>query len=248
MKLAGKIALVTGGNSGIGLATAKLFSQEGAKVIIAGRDRATLNESALVIGGDVLALQADVAHLAQIDHLYQEIAEKFGKIDVLFANAGIGRFTSLEATTESIYDEVFSINLKGLYFTVQKSLVHLNDNAAIVLNTSFIGSLGLPGTSVVSASKAAVRSLARTFSAELINRGIRVNTVSPGAIETPFHSRTGLPQEAIEANAQKFTAQIPMKRFGTPEEIAKAVLFLSTSDSSYILGTEIAVDGGISQL
>jgi NAD(P)-dependent dehydrogenase (short-subunit alcohol dehydrogenase family) len=248
MKLAGKIALITGGNSGIGLATAKLFSQEGAKVIIAGRDRTTLNKAVSVIGGDVLAIQADVAHLAQIDHLYQEIAEKFGKIDVLFANAGIGRFTSLEATTESIYDEVFSINLKGLYFTVQKALAHLNDNAAIVLNTSFIGSLGLPGTSVVSASKAAVRSLARTFAAELIDRGIRVNTVSPGAIATPFHSRTGLPQADVEANAQKFIAQIPMKRFGAPEEIAKAVLFLSTSDSSYILGTEIAVDGGISQL
>jgi NAD(P)-dependent dehydrogenase (short-subunit alcohol dehydrogenase family) len=248
MKLTGKIALITGGNSGIGLATARLFSQEGAKVIIAGRDRNTLNEAASVVGGDVLALQADLAHLAQIDHLYQEIAEKFGKIDVLFANAGMGRFTSVEDTTEAIYDEVFSINMKGLYFTVQKALVHLNDNSAIVLNTSFIGSLGLPGTSVVSASKAAVRSLARTFSAELIDRGIRVNTVSPGAIATPFHSRTGLPQEAVEANAQKFIAQIPMKRFGTPEEIAKAVLFLSTSDSSYILGAEIAVDGGISQL
>jgi len=248
VKLAGKVALVTGGNSGIGFATAKLFSQEGAKVVIAGRDWNTLNEAASAIGGDTLALQADVSKLEEIDQLYQAIAEKIGKIDVLFANAGIGRFTSLEVTTESIYDEVFSINLKGLYFTVQKALVHLNDNAAIVLNTSFIGSLGLPGTSVVSASKAAVRSLARTFSAELIDRGIRVNTVSPGAITTPFHSRTGLPQEAVEANAQRFVAQIPMKRFGTPEEIAKAVLFLSTSDSSYIVGTEIAVDGGISQL
>jgi NAD(P)-dependent dehydrogenase (short-subunit alcohol dehydrogenase family) len=248
MKLSGKVALVTGGNSGIGLATAKLFSQEGAKVIITGRDRVTLNKAASEIGGDVLSLQADVAHLAQMDHLYQAIAEKIGKIDVLFANAGIGRFPLLEVTTESIYDEVFSINLKGLYFTVQKALVHLNDNAAIVLNTSFISSLGLPGTSVVSASKAAVRSLARTFSAELIDRGIRVNTVSPGAIATPFHSRAGLSQETIAANVQKFIAQIPMKRFGTPEEIAKAVLFLSTSDSSYILGTEIAVDGGISQL
>lgn len=248
MKLAGKIALVTGGNSGIGFATAKLFSQEGAKVVIAGRDRNTLNEAASAIGGDTLALQADVSKLEEIDRLYQAIAEKLGKIDVLFANAGIGRFTRLEDTTESIYDEVFSINLKGLYFTVQKALVHLNDNAAIVLNTSFIGSLGLSSTSVVSASKAAVRSLARTFSAELIDRRIRVNTVSPGAIATPFHSRTGLPQEAVEANAQAFITQIPMKRFGTPEEIAKAVLFLSTSDSSYILGTEIAVDGGISQL
>jgi NAD(P)-dependent dehydrogenase (short-subunit alcohol dehydrogenase family) len=248
MKLAGKVALVTGGNSGIGLATAKLFSQEGARVVITGRDRITLNQAASVIGGDVLALPADVANLAEIDRLYEEISQKFGKIDILFANAGIGRFTSLEATTEAIYDEVFSINLKGLYFTVQKAVAHLNNDAAIVLNTSFLGELGRPGTSVVSASKAAIRSLARTFSAELISRGIRVNAVSPGAIATPFHSRTGLSSEAVAANAQQFIAQIPMQRFGTPEEIAKAVLFLSTSDSAYILGAEIAVDGGITQL
>lgn len=248
MKLAGKVALVTGGNSGIGLATAKLFSQEGAKVVITGRDRTTLDQAASAISGDVLAIQADIAKLEEIDQLYQAIAQKFGKLDILFANAGIGRFTALEETTEAIYDEVFSINLKGLYFTVQKAIAHLNDNAAIILNTSFIGRLGRPGTSVVSASKAAVRSLSRTFSAELIDRGIRVNAVSPGAIATPFHSRTGLSQKAVEANAQDFIAQIPMKRFGTPEEIAKAVLFLSTSDSAYILGAEIAVDGGISQL
>jgi NAD(P)-dependent dehydrogenase (short-subunit alcohol dehydrogenase family) len=147
-----------------------------------------------------------------------------------------------------LYEEVFSINLKGLYFTVQKAITYLNDDAAIVLNTSFIGELGLPNTSVVSASKAAVRSLARTFSAELVSRGIRVNAVSPGAIATPFHSRTGLSEEAVAASAQRFMAQIPMKRFGTPEEIAKAVLFLCTSDSAYILGAEIAVDGGITQL
>ncbi|NJM89182.1 MAG: glucose 1-dehydrogenase [Hydrococcus sp. RU_2_2] len=248
MKLAGKVALVTGGNSGIGLATAKLFSQEGAKVVITGRDQTTLHEAVSAIGGDVLALQADVAQLEKIDQFYQAIAEKFGKIDVLFANAGIGRFTSLEDTTEAIYDEVFSINLKGLYFTVQKALSHLNEGAVIVLNTSFIGMLGRPNTSLVSASKAAVRSLTRTFAAELIERGIRVNAVSPGAIATPFHSRTGLSQEAVEVNAQKFITQIPMKRFGTPEEIAETVLFLSTSDSAYILGAEIAVDGGISQL
>ena len=248
MKLAGKVALITGGNSGIGFATAKLLSQEGAKVVIAGRDRTTLNEAASAIGGDVLALQADVAHLEQIDQLYLVIAQKVGKIDVLFANAGIGRFTSLEETTEAIYDEVFTINLKGLYFTVQKALTHINDNAAIILNTSFISSLGRPGTSVVSASKAAVRSLTKTFSAELVSRGIRVNAVSPGAIATPFHSRTGLPEAVVAANAQQFIAQIPMQRFGTPEEIAKTVLFLCTSDSEYILGAEIAVDGGISQL
>jgi NAD(P)-dependent dehydrogenase (short-subunit alcohol dehydrogenase family) len=248
MKLEGKVALVTGGNSGIGLATAKLFSQEGARVIIVGRDRATLNEAALAIGGDVLALQADVGELKQIDQLYRAITEKFGKLDVLFANAGIGRFASLEDTTEAIYDEVFAINLKGLYFTVQKAVSHLNDNASIILNTSFLSELGYAGTSVVSASKAAVRSLAKTFSAELVERGVRVNAVSPGAIATPFHSRTGLSEEAVATNAQKFLSQIPMKRFGTPEDIAKAVLFLSTSDSSYILGAEIAVDGGISQL
>jgi NAD(P)-dependent dehydrogenase (short-subunit alcohol dehydrogenase family) len=243
MKLAGKVALVTGGNSGIGLATAKLFSQEGANVIISGRDRVKLNDA-----GDVLTITADVADLEQIDRMYDEIAEKFGKIDIIFANAGIGRFTLLEDTTEALYDEVFNINLKGLYFTVQKSLTHLNNNAAIVLNTSFISSLGRPGTSVVSASKAAVRSLARTFAAELIDRGIRVNAVSPGAIATPFHSRTGLSPEAVAASAQKFITQIPMQRFGTAEEIANTVLFLSSSDSAYILGAEIAVDGGITQL
>jgi NAD(P)-dependent dehydrogenase (short-subunit alcohol dehydrogenase family) len=248
MKLAGKVALITGGNSGIGLATAKLFSQEGAKVIITGRDRTTLDEAVAAIDGDVLALTVDVSQLEQIDRLYQTIDRKFGKIDVLFANAGIGRFTPLAQTTEATYDEVFAIDLKGVYFTVQKSLAYLNRDAAIVLNTSFIGMLGKPNTSLVSASKAAVRSLARTFASELIDRGIRVNAVSPGAIATPFHSRTGLSAEAVAANAQHLAAQIPMRRFGTPEEIAKTVLFLSTSDSAYILGAEIAVDGGITQL
>jgi NAD(P)-dependent dehydrogenase (short-subunit alcohol dehydrogenase family) len=248
MKLAEKVVFVTGGSSGIGLATAKLFSQEGAKVVISGRDRAALNDAASAIGGDVLALQADVADLAQIDQLYSVISEKLGKIDVLFANAGVAKFAPLEATTEALYDEVFTINLKGLYFTVQKALAHLNDNAAIVLNTSFLGEIGLPGTSVLGASKAAVRSLAKTFSAELISRGIRVNAVSPGAISTPIYGKLDMPQEAVDKMAQNIIAQVPMKRFGAPEDIAKAVLFLSTSDSAYILGAEIAVDGGISQL
>jgi NAD(P)-dependent dehydrogenase (short-subunit alcohol dehydrogenase family) len=248
MKLAGKVALVTGGNSGIGLATAKLFAQEGAKVVVTGRDRTTLDTAVLAIGYDVLAVQADVTKLEQLDRLYEDAIAQFGKIDVLFANAGIGRFTPLSETTEAIYDEVFSINLKGLYFTVQKAVEHLNDHAAVVLNTSFLDKMGRPGTSLVSASKAAVRSLARTFSADLVARGIRVNVVSPGAIATPFHSRTGLSEEVVTANAEKFIDQIPMKRFGTPEEVAEAVLFLSVADSSYILGAEIAVDGGIGQL
>ncbi len=248
MKLAGKVVLVTGGSSGIGLATAKLFSQEGAKVVISGRDRATLDEAALAIGGDVLALQADVVDLKQIDQLYCAIADKFGKIDILFANAGVAKFAPLEAMTEAMYDQLFNINVKGLYFTVQKAASHLNDSATIVLNTSFLSEIGLPGTSALSASKAAVRSLARTFAAEFVSRGIRVNAVSPGAISTPIYSKLDMPQEAVEALAENIVGQIPMKRFGTSEEIAKVVLFLSTSDSAYILGTEIAVDGGISQL
>lgn len=248
MKLAEKVALVTGGNSGIGLATAKLFAQEGAQVVITGRDRNTLDAATSAIGKDVLGIQVDVTKLDQIDHLYEVATKKFGKLDILFANAGVGRFTSLSDTTEAVYDEVFSTNLKGLYFTVQKAEAHLNDHAAIVLNTSFLDKMGRPGTSLVSASKAAVRSLARTFSADLIDRGIRVNVVSPGVIATPFHSRKGLSEEVVAANAEKIIAQIPMKRFGTPEEIAKAVLFLSTSDSAYVLGTEIVIDGGISQI
>jgi NAD(P)-dependent dehydrogenase (short-subunit alcohol dehydrogenase family) len=249
MKLAGKVALITGGNSGIGLATAKLFREAGAKVVITGRDRTALDTAVQDIGGEVLGLQADVTDLGQIDRLYETVAQRFGKIDILFANAGIGRFTSLESTTEAIYDEVFAINLKGVYFTVQRSLAHLNDHASVVLNTSFIGSLGRPGTSVVSASKAAVRSLTRTFAAELLPRGIRVNAVSPGAIATPFHGRSALATaEEVAANAEKFATQIPMKRFGTPLEVAQAVLFLSGDEASYMTGAEIAVDGGIAQL
>jgi NAD(P)-dependent dehydrogenase (short-subunit alcohol dehydrogenase family) len=248
MKLAEKVALITGGNSGIGLATAKLFSQEGAMVVIAGRDPHTLEQAAAEIGSNGLAVQADVTDLNQLDQLYQQIAERFGKLDILFANAGIGRFAALADTTESTYDQVFAVNLKGVYFTVQKALAHFNDDGAIVLNTSFLGKLGRPNTSLVSASKAAVRSLTRTFAAELIPRGIRVNAVSPGAIATPFHSRTGLPDDVVAANAQTFMAQIPMRRFGTDIEIAKTVLFLSSSDSAYMVGAEVAVDGGISQL
>jgi NAD(P)-dependent dehydrogenase (short-subunit alcohol dehydrogenase family) len=248
MRLAGRVALITGGNSGIGLATAQLFRQEGAKVVITGRDQDTLNQAVSEIGGEVQGLQADVTSLEDLNQLYLRVAEKFGKLDVLFANAGIGRFMPVADTTEAIYDEVFATNLKGLYFTVQKALNHINNNAAIVLNTSFISMLGYANTSLVSASKAAVRSLTRTFASELIERGIRVNAVSPGAIATPFHSRTGLPPEAVAASAERFVAQIPMHRFGTPEEVAQAVLFLSTDASAYILGVELAVDGGITQL
>lgn len=247
-KLEGKVAVITGGNSGIGLATAREFKEQGAKVVISGRDKNTLDEAVLSIGGGVLGVQSDVTNLADIDRLYAKTSERFGKIDVLFVNAGVAKFAPVGDTTEALYDEVLNINLKGAYFTIQKAIPHMNDNASVILNTSFLGQLGLAGTSVYSASKAAVRSLAKTLSAELIGRGIRVNAVSPGATLTPIYGKLGLPKEAVEAMADSILRQVPMKRFGNPEELAKAVLFLASSDSSYVMGVEISVDGGVSQL
>jgi len=244
----GKTVVVTGGNSGIGLATAKLFREEGAKVAISGRDQKTLDEAVNIIGAGTLAVKADVSKLADIDKLFAQVAAKFGKIDALFANAGIAKFAPIDASSEQMFDETFDINVKGLYFTVQKALPHLNDNAGIVLNSSVVNSKGSPATSVYSASKAAVRSLARTFAAELVDRGIRVNAVSPGPITTPIFGRTGLPQAAIDEFAENIKSSVPMKRFGTPEEVGHAVLFLASSEASYITGVDLNVDGGKGQI
>lgn len=244
----GKTVVITGGNSGIGLATAKMFREEGARVAISGRDQKTLDEAVKTIGGDTLAVKADVAKGADIDRLFAQVAAKFGKIDALFANAGIAKFASVSDSTEQMFDETFDINVKGLYFTVQKALPHLNDNAGIVLNSSVVNSKGNPATSVYSASKAAVRSLARTFAAELVGRGIRVNVVSPGPIETPILERGGMPQAAQDQFAENIKARVPMKRFGTPEEVGHAVLFLASSEASYITGVDLKVDGGTGQV
>jgi NAD(P)-dependent dehydrogenase (short-subunit alcohol dehydrogenase family) len=244
----GKTVVITGGNSGIGLATAKLFHDEGAKVAISGRDQKTLDEAVKTIGSDTLGVKADVSKLADIDRLYTKVAAKFGKIDALFANAGIAKFAPVADSTEQLFDETFDINVKGLYFTVQKALPHLNNNAGIVLNSSIVNSKGSPTTSIYSASKAAVRSLARTFAAELVDRGIRVNVVSPGPIETPIFGRTGLPQAAVDEFANQIKASNPMKRFGAPEEVGHAVLFLASSEASYITGVDLNVDGGAGQL
>ena len=247
-KLEGKVAVITGGNSGIGLATAKEFKEQGARVVITGRDQKTLDEAKREIGGDVLAVQSDTSSLTEIDKLFAVIKGKFGKIDVLFVNAGVGKFAPVEDVTEELFDSIMDINFKGAYFTIQKALPFLNDNASIVLNTSIVAHIGMPNSSVYSASKGALITLARTLSAELVGRGIRVNAVSPGPIATPILNRLGLPPEALEETKNNLEDQVPLKRFGRPEEIAKTVLFLASTDSSFLLGTEIIVDGGMSQL
>jgi len=244
----GKTVVVTGGNSGIGLATAKLFHDEGAKVAISGRDQKTLDEAVKTIGNGTLAVKADVSKLADIDHLYKQVTAKFGKIDAIFANAGIAKFASASESTEQLFDETFDINVKGLYFTVQKALPHLNNNAGIVLNSSVVSTKGFPRTSIYAATKAAVRSLARTFAAELVDRGIRVNVVSPGPIETPILAKGGMPQAGQDEFANYIKSSNPMKRFGTPEEVGHAVLFLASSEASYVTGVDLNVDGGAGQV
>jgi NAD(P)-dependent dehydrogenase (short-subunit alcohol dehydrogenase family) len=243
-RLEGKVAVVTGGNSGIGLAAAKRLQDEGAKVAIVGRNRNTLDEAVKAIADGVLAVQADVSKLQEIDKLYHEVSRKLGKIDVLFVNAGVAKFAPLAETSESQFDENFDTNIKGAYFTIQKALPFLNDRASIILNTSVAGSTGFEGASAYAATKAALRSLARTAAAELVGRGIRVNTVAPGPIVTPILEKTGLPKEAFD----EFAAQVPMKRFGQPEEVAGTVAFLASQDASYITGVEINVDGGLGQI
>jgi NAD(P)-dependent dehydrogenase (short-subunit alcohol dehydrogenase family) len=244
----GKVVVITGGNSGIGLATAKMFHDEGAKVAISGRDQKTLDEAVKTIGAGTLAVKADVAKLADIDSFFSQVAAKFGKFDVVFANAGIAKFALASATSEQLFEETFDINVKGLYFTLQKALPHLNNNAGIVLNSSVVNTKGSPATSVYSASKAAVRSLARTFAAELVERGIRVNVVSPGPIYTPILQKGGMSQAGIDQFAEALKERNPMKRFGTPEEVGHAVLFLASSEASYITGVDLNVDGGAGQV
>jgi NAD(P)-dependent dehydrogenase (short-subunit alcohol dehydrogenase family) len=217
-------------------------------VAIAGRSRKTLDDAVRSLGNGVVAVQADVAKLTDVDKLYAEVSKKLGKIDVLFVNAGVAKFAPLAETSESLYDEQFDINIKGAYFTIQKALPFLNDGASIILNTSVVDSKGFEGASAYSATKAALRSLARTAAAELVGRGIRVNAVAPGPIVTPILERAGLPKEAIDQFEKETVAKVPMKRFGQPEEVAGAVAFLASQDASYITGVEINVDGGLGQI
>ena len=247
-RFAGKVAVITGGNSGIGLATAKRFSDEGAKVAISGRSQKTLDEAVKYVGNGILAVKSDVANLADLDRFYSTVAQKFGKIDVLFVNAGVAKFVPVQNADEAHYDEIFNINVKGAYFTIQKALAHLNDGASIVLNTSVAGIKGTANASVYSASKAALRSFSRTLTTELVERGIRINSVAPGPIETPIFGRVGLSKEQVDEFAQTILSSVPLKRFGQPEEVASAVAFLASSDASYITGVELHVDGGMGQI
>jgi len=247
-KLEGKVALITGGNSGIGLATAKQFVNEGAYVFITGRREAELAAAKKQIGKNVSAIQGDVSNLADLDRLFAQIRKEKGRIDIVFANAGVARYAPLGTITEDFFDSIFDINVKGVLFTVQKSLPLLRDGGSIILNASIVASKGLSSNSVYSATKAAVRSFARTWTTDLKDRRIRVNAISPGPINTPGLSELLASSETGEQRKKMISTTVPLGRFGTPEEIAKAVVFLASDDASYITGIELFVDGGFAQV
>jgi NAD(P)-dependent dehydrogenase (short-subunit alcohol dehydrogenase family) len=247
-KLEGKVALVTGGNSGIGLATAKQFVREGAYVFITGRRDPELAAAVKEIGTNVTGVRGDVSNLEDLDSLFAQIEREKGKLDIVFANAGVAKYAPFGGITEELYNETFDINVKGLLFTVQKALPLLSDDASIILNSSIVGSKGLSANSVYSATKAAVRSFARTWTTDLKTRRIRVNAVSPGSIDTPGLSELLASSETGEQRRKMIASAVPLGRLGTPDEIAKAVVFLASDDSSYITGTELFVDGGFAQV
>ncbi len=250
MKLQDRVAVITGGNSGIGLATAREFKANGAKVVIFGRNRQTLDRAAASLGGDVLAVQGDLRKLGDIDSLFARAHRQFGKIDVLVANAGIAKFAPVESLSEQLFDELCDIHFKGAFFTVQKALPYLRDGASVILvSAGDADKQGRVGTSIYTAAKSAVRALARSMSVELLARRIRVNVLSPGMTDTPIISREGGPPGMTpEELAAAITKTIPLRRRGTPEEMAKGMLFLASDDSSYCLGSELLIDGGLSQL
>ncbi|MBB6142393.1 NAD(P)-dependent dehydrogenase (short-subunit alcohol dehydrogenase family) [Silvibacterium bohemicum] len=247
-KLEGKIALVTGGTEGIGLATAKRFVAEGATVIITGRRKEVLDAAVKEIGSGVSGFQGDAGNLADLDKLYAHIKQQHGRLDILFANAGIGEFASIDQVTEEQYNKIFNVNVKGVLFGVQKALPLIPDGGAIVLNASIVSVKGIAGFGVYSATKAAVRSFARTWTSELKNRKIRVNVVSPGPIETPAISRLVGDEESGKQFRAGMTSQVPLGRMGEADEIAKAVVFLASDDASFVAGVELYVDGGMVQV
>lgn len=247
-KLEGKVAIVTGGNSGIGLATVKRFLAEGAKVTFTGRRQEALDEVSAELTGDFLAVKADAGNLADSQKLINTVNEKYGKIDIIFLNAGIAPFSPVSDITESHFDELFTTNVKGPFFTVKEAIPFLNEGAVIISNTSIVHSKGFPGTGVYSATKGALRALTRVLANELSEKKIRTVSVAPGPIDTPIYGKVGLPQEQVEAMGASFSQSVPLGRFGSSEEIANTVAFLASDEASYINGVEIAVDGGLSQV
>ncbi len=248
-KLEKKVAVITGGNSGIGLATAQTFKNEGAIVVTNARNQQRLEETQ-ADHGDLFddVILADVTKVDQLESLFNSVGEKYGQIDVLFLNAGIAKFLPIEHVDDGFYNAHFDTNVRGIIFGVQKALPYLKEGSSIILTTSVVNQMGMANSSVYAATKAAVRSLAQSLSAELVDRGIRVNAVSPGPIETPIFGKMELEQEQIDEMAQGILGKVPLKRFGTSEEVAKAALFLASNDSSFVVGAEIEVDGGMATL
>lgn len=244
-KLEGKVAVITGGTTGIGQAAARLFHAEGARVFITGRSDKTLAEAKKQLPADIVSIKSDASRLVDIDALAETLKSKAGHIDVLFINAGIAKFMPVEAITPEIFDEMFNINFRGAFFTIQKLLPLLGKGSSVVLTTSIAADLGMASSSVYGATKAALSSLARTLSNELASRGIRVNEVSPGPIETPIYEKMGMPTEQTAGFKDMMAGMVPVKRMGTADEVAKAALFLASDDSSYLLGSKIRIDGGM---
>ena len=243
-----KVAVVTGGSSGIGFATAQRFIADGAQVVVTGRNQDALDAAVSTLGDRATGIRGDVANLDDVDRLFAQVREQFGRVDVLFANAGIAPFVPFQAVTPEHFDSLFNINVRGLFFTVQKALPLLSDGASVILNASVVAQSGLPNTSIYSATKAAVRSLGRTLAAELSPRGIRVNVVSPGVIATPLVGKLGLSQADVDAFGEQVVRQTPLGRLGQPEEIAATVAFLASDDASYFTGADLVADGGMIQV
>jgi NAD(P)-dependent dehydrogenase (short-subunit alcohol dehydrogenase family) len=244
-KLSGKTALITGGTTGIGLAAARLFHAEGARVFITGRSEKTLAEAKRQLPADVTAIRSDTSRLQDIDALIMTLKPQVDHLDVVFINAGVARFLPFESVTPEIFDEMFDINIRGAYFTIQKLLPLMVSGSSVVLTTSVAADLGFATSSAYGATKAALSSLARTLSNELAPRGIRVNEVSPGPIETPIYDKMGLPAEQAAGFKDTMAHLVPLKRMGEPAEVARAALFLASDDSSFLLGAKIRIDGGL---
>ncbi|SHM52786.1 SDR family oxidoreductase [Chitinophaga sp. CF418] len=244
-KLQNKTALITGGNSGIGFATAKEFIQQGAKVIITGRNAAALEEAKQSLGENAFTLLSDASNMEDVFKLQQQVKTIFPSLDVLFINAGIAKLAPFETMTEAQYDETFNINVKSAYFTIQQLLPLFNDGGSIVLNTSINSHIGMANTTLYAASKGALITLARTLSTELLSRKIRVNAISPGPVRTPLYDKFGFEKEQADAVQASIIGQVPMGRFGTPEEIARIVTFFASEDSSFVIGAELIADGGM---